>query len=113
MVMWKIAALIGSGMVLATTASAQEPTGSGEGFSYPYPRQSLKMREEGTVHYRVRVSKTGDLENCEVTQSSGYSRLDRETCRMLIQHARFTPKMTENGRRMRSTRDGKIVWKIS
>lgn len=113
MVKWKIAALIGSGMVLATAAMAQEPAGAGEGFSYPYPRESLKMREEGTVHYRVRVSKTGDLENCEVTQSSGYSRLDRETCRMLIQYARFTPKTSESGRRMRSTRDGKIVWKIS
>ena len=112
MAMWKLAALISCGVVAAGAAQAQG-SGSGEGFSFPYPRESLQMREEGTVHYRVRVSKKGELESCEVIRSSGYSRLDRATCNMLIKHAAFTPKRTAEGRTVRSVREGTMVWKIS
>lgn len=109
---WKLAAMVGCGVVLAGAAHAQG-SGSAEGFSFEYPKESLRMREEGTVEYRVRVSKKGELEACEVTKSSGFPRLDRATCTMLIKHAAFTPKRTAEGRTVRSVREGQMVWKIS
>lgn len=77
-----------------------------------YPREALANGEQGTVFYHVRIDSRGHPTDCEVTQSSGYERLDMATCSMLMDRAQFTPRRDERGRATRSTFDGKVVWRI-
>jgi TonB family protein len=77
-----------------------------------YPKESLANGEQGTVFYHVRIDSRGRPTDCEVTQSSGYERLDVATCSMLMDRARFTPGRDERGHVSRSTFDGKVVWRI-
>ena len=72
-----------------------------------YPQESLDNGEEGAVRYRVKLDSSGRPTACEVTESSGYRRLDLATCAMLMDNARFTP---QDGK---ATYDGRVVWKIS
>ena len=74
-----------------------------------YPEESAWNDEQGTVHYKVKIGRRGDVEECEVTQSSGFERLDRATCQLLMDKARFTPA---NGKR-RSTFEGRVHWRLS
>ena len=78
-----------------------------------YPKESLAEGEQGTVSYHVRIDSRGHPTDCEVTQSSGYERLDMATCSMLMDRAKFTPGRDGRGRATRSTFDGKVVWRIS
>lgn len=78
-----------------------------------YPKESLQKGEEGTVHYKVRIDPRGRPYECEVTQSSGHSRLDLATCNMLMQQARFTPSRDKRGKAVRFVYEGRVVWRIS
>jgi TonB family protein len=78
-----------------------------------YPKASLEAGEQGVVAYHVRIDSRGRATDCEVTQSSGYQRLDMATCTMLMDRAQFTPGRDAKGRATRSTYDGKVVWRIS
>jgi TonB family protein len=77
-----------------------------------YPKESLANGEQGTVFYHVRIDARGHPTDCEVTQSSGYDRLDMATCSMLMDRAQFTPGRDGRGHATRSTFDGKVVWRI-
>jgi TonB family protein len=78
-----------------------------------YPKESLANGEQGVVLYHVRIDSRGRATDCEVTQSSGYDRLDMATCSMLMDRARFTPGRDARGHATRSTFDGKVIWRIS
>ena len=55
-----------------------------------YPRLSRRLREEGEVELRVRVSQTGQPETVELARSSGSERLDAAALRAVRQW-RFEP----------------------
>jgi protein TonB len=55
-----------------------------------YPIASRRLREEGTVRLRVKVSAGGTAESVEISQSSGFGRLD-ETARAAVERWRFIP----------------------
>jgi TonB family protein len=77
-----------------------------------YPKESLANGEQGVVAYHVRIDSRGRPTDCEITQSSGYERLDMATCSMLMDRAEFTPGRDARGRATRATFDGKVVWRI-
>jgi protein TonB len=56
-----------------------EPTAIAYGShaSVPYPRDSLKAHEQGTVMLLVLVGPDGKVEDIRIEKSSGYTRLDR------------------------------------
>ena len=94
----------------ATAAAADTPDRQAEANAAftQYPKSSLANNEQGTVHYRVKIDGRGVPKQCEVTQSSGFARLDQATCELLMSRARFS--RTREGRR--SVYDGKVVWRI-
>lgn len=104
---WVLLAAMTAG---ATAAVAAEPDRAAEANAAftQYPKASLENNEQGVVHYRVKIDGRGVPKQCEVTQSSGYSRLDQATCELLMSRARFS--RTREGRR--STYDGKVHWRI-
>ena len=56
----------------------------------PYPRLSRRLREEGEVELRVRVSPAGQPVAVELARSSGSGRLD-EAARQAVRDWRFEP----------------------
>ena len=108
-----------AGAMLASTALAQESRGTGAtdagAMSLPlsaYPEKSLENGEEGTVEYLVDVDEEGVLRSCEILKSSGHGRLDRATCELMIQHAKFTPDVDADGRPLESMFRGTVVWNL-
>lgn len=72
-----------------------------------YPLSSIKRNEAGVVSYRLAVGSNGRATGCTVTESSGHAFLDRETCRILIQKARFEVGASANAEHM-----GSMAWSL-
>lgn len=107
---WLLLAAMAAGSTTAAAATAADgPDRQAEANAAftEYPKGSLANNEQGTVHYRVKIDRRGVPRQCEVTQSSGFQRLDMATCDLLMSRARFSPSQ---GRR--SVYDGKVVWRI-
>lgn len=111
MAKWVLLAAMAAG---ATSALAETPDRQAEANAAftQYPKASLENNEQGTVHYRVKINRRGVASECEVTQSSGYERLDLATCELLMSRARFTPSRDGRGKSSRSRYDGRVVWRI-
>jgi TonB family protein len=77
-----------------------------------YPRASMLAGEEGTVGFTVELEEGGKLHSCVVTASSGYPRLDNETCELIVATARFKPVRDAKGDVVRSVHSGSIAWKL-
>ncbi len=73
-----------------------------------YPRASLAAGEEGLVGFRIGLHDDGRVRSCVVIESSGYPRLDRATCDLLVS-SRFKP-VRDEGQRISSSHEGKIAW---
>jgi TonB family protein len=75
-----------------------------------YPPRALAAGEQGVVGFTVTLDKTGSPTSCEVTQSSGFPRLDEETCTVITQNAVFG---TNEGLGSRSSsHKGTIAWTL-
>ena len=77
----------------ATAAAVVLPSTSADYLSNPappYPRQSKRMGEEGTVVIRVLITPEGRAEKAEIRTSSGYARLD-DTALTTVKAWRFVP----------------------
>ena len=109
-------ALLGAALATVAAAAAQASPGrdseANAAFA-TYPKESLANGEQGTVRYRVKIDRSGRVTECEVTQSSGYRRLDDATCSLLMDKARFTPARDGRGRTTRSNYEGRVHWRLS
>ena len=77
----------------ATAAAVVLPSTSADYLSNPappYPRQSKRTGEEGTVVIRVLITPEGRAEKAEIRTSSGYARLD-DTALTTVKAWRFVP----------------------
>ena len=102
-------ALLGAGLLAAGSATDQKRQAEANRAFVEYPKESLERGEQGAVGYRVELDKRGNPTTCEITQSSGYSRLDLATCTLLLEKAKFTPG---EDRKRRNVFDGRVVWRI-
>ena len=55
---------------------------------------------------------TGAVSGCDVTESSGFKALDAETCEIMGLYAHLSPIRNSDGRAIRATSPGFIVWKL-
>lgn len=75
---------------LTATASAQRSgLDNAAVIQQLYPSRALAAGEQGVVGFEVSLDKAGHPTACQVTQSSGFPRLDEETCAVITQHAVF------------------------
>jgi TonB family protein len=84
---------------------------NGEFILSHYPPGALKRGEQGKVAFRLMIEPDGSLGTCDVTESSGFARLDKETCEVMM-HARLKPVRSSDGRAIRAVQSGYIVWKL-
>ena len=69
-----------------------------------YPAEAIRLGQQGTVRVRLKVSAEGRVMGCSVIQSASPS-LDRTTCRILTERARFVPAKGTNGEAIKSEFD--------
>ena len=77
-----------------------------------YPPRALAAGEQGPVFFKVQLDAKGHPKSCQVTKSSGFPRLDQETCDLILLHAEFKSSngaVSVNGS---SVHEGVINWKI-
>lgn len=77
-----------------------------------YPARAREAREQGPVGFRVTLDDDGYASECVVTGSSGYPRLDEETCRLIMTRGEFRGITDENGRRTRGVFEGVVNWRL-
>ncbi|MFN3591818.1 MAG: energy transducer TonB [Thermaurantiacus sp.] len=77
-----------------------------------YPAASLRAEEQGVTQVRVVVGTDGRVRSCEVTRSSGHSRLDTRACEIAQRRWRFRPA-TEDGQPVESTTTRSYRWQIT
>lgn len=75
-----------------------------------YPAGSLRRREYGAVGFRLDVDAKGNVTDCHVSRSSGYSELDVRACEMLRKRAVFRPAQDEAGAEIPSVYKGTFTW---
>ena len=102
--------------VLAIVASS--PSGedfrskNGDFIFKHYPPRALAAGEQGAVRFRAEVDRRGNVMSCAVTASSGYERLDQETCDLIVEHATFKPTLDSEGKARAAIHDGIVNWRI-
>lgn len=75
-----------------------------------YPPRALAAGEQGVVGFTVTLDKAGSPTSCQVTQSSGFPRLDEETCNVITQHAVFGANGGVGSRS--SSHNGTLAWTL-
>lgn len=76
-----------------------------------YPDASRRAGEEGITGVRVTVGTDGRVSACQVTRSSGFSRLDERACQIAQRRWRFKPA-TANGQPVEATINRNYRWQL-
>jgi TonB family protein len=103
-------------MFLLALALAAQPTppflkGGGLFVSEDYP-VGLEGVVEGTVRFTLDVGTNGRAFACRIDKSSGSPTLDRTTCRLATERAKFEPARDANGQPATGTWSSSVTWKI-
>lgn len=77
-----------------------------------YPLESIRAREEGRVSVTLTIAPDGRVSDCAVSRSSGFSRLDSEACRLLVERARFEPALDSAGRPVGWVAPWAVEWRL-
>ena len=96
----------------AADGVAPVETKNGEFIFSQYPPRALAAGEQGSVRFRAEVNEKGIVLGCKVTQGSGFERLDRETCDLIVDHATFKPTVGSDGKARAAVHDGIVNWRI-
>ncbi len=95
-----------------TTAQVVRDEKNGEFIWKFYPEGAARRGEQGRVAFRLTIEPTGAISTCEVTESSGFATLDKETCEIMGLYAHLKPVRDAEGRAIRAHQDGFITWKL-
>jgi protein TonB len=112
--------LLISVLLAAAAASTMQPVDgtapvqskNGEFIFSQYPPRALAAGEQGSVRFQAEVDVKGNVMTCKVTATSGFKRLDRETCDLIVDHATFAPTVDSEGKARQAVHDGIVNWRI-
>ena len=77
-----------------------------------YPAEALRNGEEGSVRARLTIGVDGRVKACEIIETSRSRSLDRKTCDLLRERARFAPATDDKGRPTEGSFTTGINWKL-
>lgn len=88
------------------------PKGRGNGISEDdYPDASRRAEEQGVTRVTYTVTTDGRAANCRVTATSGSTRLDDATCKIIERRFRFNPA-TRDGKPVEETKSQPVRWQL-
>ena len=62
-----------------------------------YPADAKAAGVSGNVMFKVSISETGQVSNCQILEGSGSPALDARTCELIIARAKFEPAKNGGG----------------
>lgn len=77
-----------------------------------YPPEALAAGHEGVVAVELRIAPLGFVQDCTVTQTSGFAELDAATCTALRSHAFFTAATDAAGRNVEAVYPRRVRWQL-
>ena len=77
-----------------------------------FPRAEPVDSKHALVGIRLEVGKDGRVSACTIIRSSGLSKLDARTCRLLIRKARFAPARDSRGKPVPDIHESDFVWRF-
>ena len=96
----------------ASPPTAATPKGRGNAFSDDdFPDASRRAEEAGVTRVSYTVDVDGKVSACNVTQSSGFPRLDDATCKIIMRRFRFNPA-TRDGKPVQETKTQPVRWQL-
>lgn len=98
--------------VQAADSVAPVQSKNGEFIFRQYPPRAKAAGEQGSVRFRAEVDAKGNVMACKVTETSGFERLDRETCDLIVDHATFKPTLDGEGKARVAVHDGIVNWRL-
>jgi protein TonB len=111
-----LAALLASAASPASAAPSSETVArdaaNDEVILSQYPERARAAGEQGSVGFKVALDRDGFATSCEVTQSSGYKRLDQETCDLILDRATFKGVRGTDGRKTNMVTTGVVNWRL-
>lgn len=98
----------------AATAQSADPRPATSPASWmsisDYPAEALAKHQEGTVGFALEVDALGQVQSCSVTQSSGSTALDDDTCKLLKSRAKFQPARDSSGHSVEGRFASHVEW---
>lgn len=76
-----------------------------------YPPVSIRLQEQGKVAIKYLVKEDGTVGDCNVTTSSGKSRLDDAACTMVKRRWKFKPA-TQEGKAVASFQSAEVIFQL-
>ncbi len=77
-----------------------------------YPQEAIRNEEQGTVQFRIIIAPDGRVSDCTVVSSSGSAALDRASCAIVSERARFEPARDANGQRVGDSLTSRVRWEL-
>ena len=77
-----------------------------------YPPLAIRLNHEGNTVISVHIGTDGSVTGADVSQSSGFSDLDQAAVQCVTAAWHFSPA-TQNGSPVASTKQYRIVWKLT
>ncbi len=79
-------------------------------YTTDYPADALRDRRGGVVTVRLRVTREGEVDGCDIVRSSGHRDLDDISCMAMAMRGRYEPARNADGQRVASEVLRQIVW---
>ncbi len=76
-----------------------------------FPDASRRAEEAGVTRVSYVIGPDGKIQSCQVTQSSGFPRLDDATCKIIQRRFRFKPA-TVDGKPVTETKTQPVRWQL-
>ena len=80
--------------------------------SQDYPKIALDGGISGKTRFTVTVSPFGEVDECLITQKSGYPELDNRVCNAISTRAKFHPALDADDRPTEGRYSNTVVWAL-
>lgn len=77
-----------------------------------YRTSWINREMTGTARFRLEVGANGRVERCAITATSGHPELDKATCALVAQRARFEPAKDASGATVAGTYANAVRWEL-
>jgi TonB family protein len=75
-----------------------------------YPRESLRLEQEGVTEITWTISPAGFPTDCVTKHSSGYQSLDQAACNAIMMRARYIPATDSEGKPVATSDYREVRW---
>jgi TonB family protein len=77
-----------------------------------YPAEAWRVEEQGTTKVRLFITAAGEVDGCQVVESSGSRVLDKTTCALITERFRYEPARDRNGTAIRAKVERRVTWAL-